>query len=516
MSSVSNEKSSRGSKVTTFIIGAIFLFLFFMYIKIAALTTLGPETYIFDFIERFRVLGVDDIYRYYFSKSAWSNASLYSWSYIQPVGIFLDGSFLGIFGNNIFLLRVFHVFLNVTGLIFLYKAGVKIGLKPYIVLISVLTIALMPLYIFVSISTLGEGWLACFLCFAIFLYVSEKWLACALVTSLLPLVRPEGLLFLMPLLLFFARKKDVRKCLILLAPGFLYLLYIIFSKKSIFIFSEWRFALRHLLDLIDNPLLFRLGFFSTFNPFWLIPAFAGFFFPKMRRFWPLWIGAWLWLLGLSFMLTAKLGNYEPRYLLSVLPICAIGAAVFFQEILYCRILQYQRVGLVFLFCVMSLFVILEDSLQLDYLRGRYNNGERWPFKGITPRPVSWGMYGPEEAYQRVIATKIINEAIVSFPGIDTVLISNPEVLLTLDPENFARPVKVVLIQVDNISAVQFLNGWMLGIFPEGKQYAYFSIIPETKKLLVNALYVGAIVCHGCQSLMGKGDLSVYTVAYKIK
>lgn len=503
----------KGISASAMSVAVAFACLFMLYISVAALTTMGPKWYVFDFVERFRIFGVDEAYRFYFSRSAWTNPDLYSWNYILPVGLLFDGIVSTVSGADLFIIRCIHVAANVGGLWLLYCAGLRVGVGRFAMLMSVLIVALMPLYMLVSMSVLGESWLIFCVCLMIYLFTHEKWTACALVVSLMPLIRAEGIFFVLAMLVFFGVRKDIKRACLLIAPGFIYLLYLLVSLDSVLIYINWRLALRGFLNVITDPLVFRMGVIGTFNPMWLLPALAAFLTKRMRPLWPLWLGAAVTLLWFVALLMLKLVNYEPRYLLFIMPVCAISWGLLVQSILDARILQDIKLGLVVFLAGISLIVVFDNFLQLDALRTIYGGGARWPVKGISPRPISYGMYGEDYINQRMKIVDEVYGALEKNKSIHMLMVYDPEIFLTLDPARLSPSVKVVLLQIDSASASQFFGGRMLGLFPGGSQFSYFFIDQASDILAANAIYVGKLNCVVCEPLRRERNLTLYAVKF---
>lgn len=489
-----------------------FALLFLVYIKIAALNSAGPTWYVFDFIERFRIFGVDDIYRYYIARSGWLSPETYSWGYVLPVGVFLDGALSWVFSGNIFLMRCVHAFMSCASLWLLLWAGISAGVNRFLMLISCLVIGFMPLYAFVSLSFLGESWLLFLVCGSLFLFIKGYWRCCALLVGLLPLARPEGIFILGPVFLFFVSRKDFRSAAITVAPGGLFFIYLSFMLPHVMIFSEWRFELRKLLNLVRDPLAFRVGIFSTFNALWLLPAIAGLFVPKMRRFWPFSAGTLFSIVLVIFLLLLRLANYEPRYLIFVMPVLALSWAMLVDYILEIKALMPVRTGIMFLLAVLTLIAVFDNFLQVDFLKAKYGGGARWPVSGISALPRTFGSYGEERAGQRRALAREIEKLLVDQPAITSLMVSNPEVLLDIDPARLPATVRVVLVQVDYDLATRFMNGHMLGLFSHSPQYAYFNMVPALSLGAANSLYIGQMNCQACSPLRREGEFAVYAVS----
>lgn len=90
----------------------VFLLVFIGSLCLIWFTLLGQHLYDIDTIELIPVLGIDDAYRYFLAKQAWSDSSLYQWNYILPLALALDGLLVSLFDGNIYVIRVVKLFIT--------------------------------------------------------------------------------------------------------------------------------------------------------------------------------------------------------------------------------------------------------------------------------------------------------------------------------------------------------------------------------------------------------------------
>ena len=71
-------------KLSAYLPGAsrLFLVLLFVataagYVWVARMTGLDSQRFVIAIVERFNIFGVDDVYRYYYARSAWVQPGLY-------------------------------------------------------------------------------------------------------------------------------------------------------------------------------------------------------------------------------------------------------------------------------------------------------------------------------------------------------------------------------------------------------------------------------------------------------
>ena len=83
---------------------AILLFLVFsmFYIFLAWVVSGGDTWWIIDIINGTNVFYGDDAYRFFLARSAWLDPSLYSYNFVLPGALILDGLIISLSGADLF------------------------------------------------------------------------------------------------------------------------------------------------------------------------------------------------------------------------------------------------------------------------------------------------------------------------------------------------------------------------------------------------------------------------------
>lgn len=473
----------------------VFLIVFLGYFLIVKETTYGKDWLVIFILERLDMFGVDDAYRYFSSKSAFSNSDLYHWNYILPIPLFLDGMLSFIFNDNLFLMRCSHVLSAFITLWLIYKSGLALSIDKTIMIFAVLILACMPLYAFVFFSFFGEGWLTLFFSAAIYAYVRRQLLLSVVLMSVMPLIRPEGLFLMSFLGIYLLKEKNIKYCCLLVFPGLVYFIYLLFTVKGLEDYLIWRQVLRELLNLSGMTDGFDNNILSSFNMFWTAPALLAIFISGFRKFWPIWGGVFVWILWLSVNIYSHNTNYEARYLLSVLPVVVIAWAYFFDYWLIKKDFSSSKQGLFFIFYLLTIFTCAEHLLQIDYLRAKYGFGQRWPISGVKPLVNNYG-YVDMSAPKKVADE--IYELVKLYPTIDAVVISTPQIFYFLDPSKIPKNVLVSYSGDKEYVTLNLLKGYFFALHPQGSSYTIYrfkTVADENRRAV---LYVGNLTCDMCK------------------
>src|SRR5690606_23370557 len=121
-----------------------------------------------DIIDFVSIFNADDSFRFFLAKQAFSNIDLYSWNYYLPIALILDGTLVSLFGDDISLSRTLKLIIALSANIPIYLALRRSFVSPGFARASMLVAIMMPVYIYVLISFLGESWLAIFIGGALF------------------------------------------------------------------------------------------------------------------------------------------------------------------------------------------------------------------------------------------------------------------------------------------------------------------------------------------------------------
>lgn len=501
-------------KLSPWLMPALALVIAALYMALAKATSSGPQWLILDLIDNFKIFGIDDSYRYYAAQNAWRQPELYAWSFVLPIGLILDGILATVLNGDLYLMRCAHALAAAGSLWLTYAAGCRLGAPRWAMILAVLLLAFMPLYAFVSISFLAESWLTLLATATLYTFVRQQYRLCAAIGSLLPLTRPEGLFLIIPLAVFLLRHWRLRELALLGLPGLLYLIHLIVTLSPLSIYWDWRLHLRTLINVYHAEGFYRAsGFFSTFNPFWTLPALATLFLPPLRRLWPIWAGALLSATWFIVSILRELSFYEARYFAAMLPLLTISWALFYAWLSSRPAFAHTQKGLATLFIVASLLLGAEHLLQFDPVKAQIGDGERWPVAGPKPIGSNFSVISPEEMQARASTLKTIDRLIRQHSRIDTLVLFDTELFYHIDPKKLPRHVRVVYAPASSNIALDLFGGSFFSMHPEGRQYAYYNFRLPTVEHRPEALYIGPMNCPLCKPTYQAGSFQVFRFAY---
>lgn len=218
-------------------------------------------------VDRFILYGIDDIFRFCLVQLAPQNFSIFLNPYLKPLYTIIATIFFRLIPLGMMSLRIMNSFFSVGTLFILYKLLKKLEFDDFFSIFAVLITASIPLYFLLSISTLSEIIFCFFLILAIYLTYSEKYLLSVITVSLLPIIRQEGLLYLLIWvgLLFVRRKFRYIPLLFIPALTWAFLNYLILDFPLSFTFGYVTSIVEPPHDLFPpGPIKFmlNLGYFS--------------------------------------------------------------------------------------------------------------------------------------------------------------------------------------------------------------------------------------------------------------
>ncbi|MFZ5723590.1 MAG: hypothetical protein ACOY33_07995 [Pseudomonadota bacterium] len=482
-----------------------------LYVGLAWVTCGRAEWWALGVVDGQQVFAIDDAWRYYLAKTAWTDPALYHWSYLLPGAAAADGLLATLTAGELWLMRALHAIAGGATLWLVYLTGLQLGATRRAMTVSVLLLGLMPLYAFVFLSFYGENWLTLALAAGIWCFVSGRERAAVVLFSLLPLLRPEGIFMLAPLALHLLLQRRFALLALLGAPGFLYALYLLATLERIGDYMLWRLELASVLQHAHTEgLRGPWRFFDTFNPLWTVPALCALALPPMRRWWPVFAGAALWLaIAIGFVATRS-AFHEGRYYLSVLPALAIGWPLFFAWLGSLRPSPRFRRGVAVAFGVLSLCVLAEHFLQLDPVKAGFGD-RRWPIAGVPAGRDYFGSLSAAANQRRANVAAAVAGIVRGNPDIERVLITNTELFYHLDPAIEER-VPVVYLPTNEAIAGAWLGGAYFGMQPGDPPHAWYRLrmpAPGERKLV---LFQGAPQMAGFSPVHADGLFALYLVA----
>lgn len=506
-----NSNSPQGLPQRLFL--AILLTALGSYVLLAWITSGPTHGWMLDFIDGWRLFHIDDAYRFFLVRSAWSNPDLYHWSYVQPVALVVDGLLAAVTGGDLLLMRIAHGIAGAATLLMLWHTAARLDIRPATMLPALLILAFMPVYAFGFLSFNAENWLAFFLSLVMLAWASQRLTLAVLVCALLPLIRPEGIMPLASLALYLLYQRHWRLLLLLLAPGMLYAAYLLWVLPRPEDYMNWRLAFRDILNRASDDELRLAGrLFSTVNLLWLAPALFAPWHAGFRRLAPVTLGALIWLLCLTAMVFAHLTFFESRYLLSILPVLTLAWAAGIQ-VLLAWLPTPERARAV-LPLLLGVLILGEHLLQFDPLKHRLGD-RRYPIAGppavlpdFLPRLVQ------REAAARRLAAQL-HQMTHDEPRIREILVFNEDFFYALDPVRLRPGVRVVYAPTSEAAADLLLDSGIYGIHPGmPKHNLYFFAEPHANARHL-VVYVGYLD-RGWQPFFDQEDLIAYLLEFSTR
>lgn len=458
-------------------------------------TVQGSSSWTFALIEGSNLLGIDDAYRYFLSFYAFKEIAIYTWDYVLPVATFFFGVITLIVNDNIFAGRVIVLLVNMTGYYALYRSLRLTGANLWPSTISILIIAFMPVQSIMSISYYGEALLFTFTAFAMLCYLKKLWLACALLASLLPLIRPEGIFLLAPFSIYFLIKKQYIYFITSGLSGFLFYLFISYHSGvlTLSLLLDWRLEIRSIWKTFIMPNTYNnFGMFSTYNALWIVGAHAGFFLPSLRKHWPLWSGSILWSVFYTGMVVTGMSSYESRYFAACYPAFVMGFAFFIQYFLNKRKTgtynYWPAAGL-----LIASFVFIEHFLQYDPLKARFGAGSRWPINQVPVIHDNFTPYSEEQIISLQLMAKTIGDIIEQHQEIDTLMVFEWPILYFLKREIIDSGIKLQFAPIPQEVTTPSTGGSFFTYSQYGRKFRYYNPTDIRQQGIDGiALYVGSL------------------------
>lgn len=485
---------------------------------VAYATSAASSQTALSFVSGWNIFGVDDAYRYFLARSAWINPSLYAWNYDLPAGLVVDGALSSLTGGNLVAMRLAHIPFLMLSLWFLYMSGRRLGVHRLLMAFSLLLLAFMPLYSLVMLSFLGEGWLTFFLCLALFLFTSGRYRACAFAVGLMPLVRPDGIFFVILMAGYFLKERRPICFFLLMLPGFIYFLYLLFALTDYSFYMAWRNELRRIMNVVYDDRLFRVNaLFSVCNPLWVTACLASFMvFRQMRRLWPFFVSVLVVAAFFYFQIWRREAYFEARYFTVVIPMLLLSWAVFMQSVVSWSVDHGAPAGVLTVMVLCSTLVLVENLRQNDQIESVLG-GSRWPLPGLKPlldfQRTPHFDNAKLEARRRAVST--IYEQVRRKQDIDALVVGDVSFFYDLDPHMLPRRVRVSFSVLDLAIIVGVLGGSAYVMHPEGVQYAYFNFWSNPAPGKPSVLYASVLPekCTVCYPVFNEQGYKVYWLGY---
>lgn len=498
----------------------IFAVFSLLYVGLAWIVSGGDTWWVVDFVDGQNVFFGDDAYRFFLSRGAWVNPDLYTYNFVLPGQLFLDGAITWLVGGDIFLSRGIHALVGAGGLSLLYLCGRELGLSKAVLLAAVIMMGLLPRYALMSLSFYGEAWLGFFVILSVLLFLRKQFLWMSLVVAWLPLLRPEGIFFLIPVGVYLFRERRVKEIVLLLLPGTIYFFFLWISLPSLTDYSYWRQELRTILSKLD----YQIGEWDLFFLYALlmtVPALIGGTLPAARRLWPFLLGAVVWVAWFQLLLLNELATFENRYSFVLIPFITLLWAVFFHSASRCvsRYMadRWTAIAPIMLVYGVALTVV---GIHFDKTSNVRQAVRKYGYSGLFERAVEgrwdelYGYHPVESLESRKYIVATMESLLAEDPGIDNLSIYTNSLFYYLDPEKIPRHVTVGFLTNGYMVFHLLLDGQSFIQHAGGRMYSYLDYgEPDFSQDEKRALVVTIMPLENYPYTWKRGGIEMYLFSY---
>lgn len=510
--------SAAGDRSLRWLLLCAALLLLAFYCLLAWLTSGGDVWWHIDVVGNSAIYWGDDAYRLFLARSALLNGDAYWFSFVLPVVMLLDHLVVLLSADQLLLARFIKALLATGGLLLLWQTGRAMNIGRGALALALALLALMPLYFFVSMSFYGEAWLGLLVCVALWLHSRGHSLAVLWLVGLLPLVRPEGLFFVLCLVATVWFSAERRRAWIPLLPGTLYFIAINVAGPGIFDYIAWRGRMEDVYIATGD--WYGTGweqFPRVFFIPWLMVGAAGWLTLPLRRL-AVFSAASLTVFVLFSLFAFLLGtaSFEARYMLSALPMLALGVAASLEYAI--RWLRSAAVPDGVSGTVVAVFLLLCLQAQARSLLGIERVVSDWIKTGEIPEdvrraPLSVGTYfhgistwGLER--NRELAS-VVTSMVNTNKDIRTLMVGNIQLFYHLKPEALPEYLRVVFVPVPSFRMVPALGGDIAaGYFATYPYSGYFRLGPPQQGT-AQLLYVDRLAAEGYPYHWKVGESDIY-------
>ena len=346
------------------------------------LTAAGDTWLGLDWIDGRKLYSIDDAYRFFVARNAFRLEAVFLWNYVLPLALSFDATIAAITDGNLLVMRTVHAGIGILTLALIARASLKAGCGRVLALASVLIVGLMPLYLILSSSFYGEALFAFMVALAFMLLIEEKLTPLAVVIGLSPLVRPEGAIYCVLFLGYFALRRDATRCAYVALPGLIYLAAVVALSPDWQASMSWRLELREILTPLDTGNAESISFDRLLSPLWAGLALASLFMRRCRQWWPILVGPVCVIAIQAIGIARGVQDYELRYYFSLIPIFGVAWALPIRGLLDSSAASPLRRNLIATVAGLGfLAIVTAHSLQSDWVRDLATGR-------LTPRNVS--------------------------------------------------------------------------------------------------------------------------------
>lgn len=296
--------------------------------------TSGADVWLgIDWIDSRKLYSIDDAYRFFLAKNAFRLETVFLWNYVMPLALLFDATTAALTSGDLLLMRVCHAAIGVATLALIARASLKAGCGVTLALASVLIVGLMPLYLIISSSFYGEGLFAFLLVLMFVLLLEEKLTPLAIVVGLSPMVRPDGAVYCVLFLVYFAMRRDALRCALVALPGLLYFAALGLWSPDWRASMSWRLELLEILAPLDLGNVQAISLERLLNPLWAGLALASLLIRRYRQWWPILAGPICVIATQAVGIARGVQDYELRYYFSLIPIFGVAWALPIRHLL---------------------------------------------------------------------------------------------------------------------------------------------------------------------------------------
>lgn len=500
----------------------VFAGFFLAYLLLLKYVSNAETQNTFDLVQGAHVFDIDDIYRLFLAKAPFASAGAWFWNYMLPVNLLFDGFFSWISSESIYFMRAAHSVCVLSSLYLVYRAGRHLGVSAGWMLASCIVLLAMPLYALLSMSFYGESLLAALMGVVIYAAATGRERLLVIFSSLLPLVRPEGVFFLLAMVVSRSRQRRFISAGFMLVPGFIYFCGVMyFFDFSVNEYFGWRNALSSQYSLIpvsEQVMGFGLMPYYTVNPLWWILGLAAAPLSSLRVLRPLFVATVVlmiyWALHCFVLVDAR---GEARYYFAVFPLLAISVAAGLSALCAMASAAMARPAKV-IAGVFVVFLLVENAAQIDQIRSRFFLDRRWPLAGEQGAVAELYIEAPDVRAWRQTTARFL-EAYSQFDGsIKRIIIHAYPVFSDLNASSLPERVRVEYSPMTPVASRKYFYGYFYSMFPELPQYSFYTFSPADDATPNDggdyALYVGPLYNGVKEPIFANPVFQVYKVRYR--
>lgn len=447
-------------------LSACLVLLSLLLISVPFLTS-GSELWVgIDWVDGRKLFSIDDAYRFFVAKNAFELPLTFLWNFTLPVALLFDAVTAAITNDSLLGMRLVHAGMGIVTLIVIARASLRSGCGPVLALLSVLIVGLMPIFLILSSSFYAEGFVTMLLAVAFLLLIEERLTPLAVVVAVLPLVRPEGAIYVFLFLGYFGLRRDFTRCAIIVAPGLIYLAAVFSISTNWSSSMTWRLELREILTPLNHGKVLVVTLGQLLNPLWVLLALAPLFMREYRKWWPILVGPWILIASQVIAIGRGVQDLELRYFFSTIPIFAVAWALPVRAMLDRAASRPSRRRLLASAVTAGmLFVLAGHMLQSDWVRN-YLDGQ-----SVSNDERLWFDPGPMRAF-----AERVDAYVAEHDEIQTVFIANSAPLYFLDFLGNDRRVEPILIP-HNLAVATYSGGYSFGFSLRKLDYRYYKVEP---------------------------------------